>query len=241
MPSITITNSNVEQAYQAWAADPTPATRDAIVIAAQPMTSGEAIRRAKTLPRNIDPEDLEQIANIAVINAIDTYDSTRGMTFSSYARCKIRHAYQDHLRVIDHASRVTRRQQRAYRRTEEELRQAEGREPTPEEVLDHLDIPETRRRWWSKSNRINPATSMEQLLEQPSTADGTGIGAGQIEELKANVARLPKHLRHVIEQVYFNHRTHKQIAKTVNVSASTISIRYRQAISQLREMSSDAK
>ena len=205
------------------------------------MANGEAIRRAKTLPRHMDAEDLEQVATVALINAIDTYDPTRGMTFSSYARCKMRHAIQDHLRVIDHASRVTRRQQRQYRKAEETLRQAEGREPTPEEVLDHLAIPEARRRWWSKSNRINPAQSMEQSLDQPDGADGTGIGAGQIEELKANIKRLPHHLRHVIEESYFHHKTHKQIAANVNVSASTISIRYRKALSQLQAMMSDAQ
>jgi RNA polymerase sigma-B factor len=75
----------------------TPAARDAIVERFMPLARQLARRYAGAA----EPEDLEQVAAIGLVKAIDRFDAGRGLAFSSYAVPTIAGEIKRYLR--DHA------------------------------------------------------------------------------------------------------------------------------------------
>jgi RNA polymerase sigma-B factor len=86
-------------------------------------------------------EDLEQIAGIGLLNAIDRFDPRRGTAFSSFAVPTILGELRRHFRDRTWALRVPRRLQELGGQIEharDELTSSLGRQPTVNELADHL-------------------------------------------------------------------------------------------------------
>ena len=90
-------------------------------------------------------EDLEQVAGIGLLKAIDGFDPDRGTAFSSFAVPTILGELRRHFRDTTWALRVPRRLQELTLRIEEardELTAVLGRPPTITELAEHLDAGE---------------------------------------------------------------------------------------------------
>jgi RNA polymerase sigma-B factor len=88
-------------------------------------------------------EDLEQVACLALVKAVDAFDASHGTAFSSYAVPCITGALKRHFRDHGWAVRVPRDlQELALRvnRITEELSSATGRSPTPAAVAERAGI-----------------------------------------------------------------------------------------------------
>ncbi len=113
-------------------------------------------------------EDLEQVASLALVKAIDRFDPSRGASFSSYAVPTISGELRRHFRDHTWALRVPRDlQELAVKvgKAESALQLELGRAPTAAEVADRLDC------------------SVEQLLEARDAA-----GANRMSSLDAPVS-----------------------------------------------------
>ena len=87
-------------------------------------------------------EDLEQVASLALVKAIDRFDPERGASFSSYAVPTISGELRRHFRDYTWALRVPRDlQELAVKvgKAESALQLELGRAPTAAEVADRLD------------------------------------------------------------------------------------------------------
>jgi RNA polymerase sigma-B factor len=90
-------------------------------------------------------EDLEQVAGIGLLKAIDRFDPGRGTAFSSYAVPTILGEIRRHFRDTTWALRVPRPLQELTLRIErarDDLTGALGRQPTLTELSGHLQAPE---------------------------------------------------------------------------------------------------
>jgi RNA polymerase sigma-B factor len=86
-------------------------------------------------------EDLEQVASIGLLNAIDRFDPERGAAFSSFAVPTILGELRRHFRDRTWALRVPRRLQELggqIERVRDELTSTLGRQPTVHELADRL-------------------------------------------------------------------------------------------------------
>jgi RNA polymerase sigma-B factor len=123
-------------------ADPSPAARDRAFQRYLPLARSLAGRYR----RSEEPiEDLEQVAGIGLLKAIDRFDPDRGTAFSSFAVPTILGEIRRHFRDSTWAMRVPRRLQELTLEIEQardELTTSLGRQPTIAELSDRLGAPE---------------------------------------------------------------------------------------------------
>ena len=114
--------------------------RDAVIERFLPLAHSLA-RRAR---RGTEPlEDLEQVACLALVKAVDAFDASREIAFTSYAVPCITGALKRHFRDRGWSVRVPRQLQELALRVErvhEELFTAAGTPPTPVQIAEHAGV-----------------------------------------------------------------------------------------------------
>jgi RNA polymerase sigma-B factor len=93
--------------------------------------------------RGVDKADLEQVAAIGLIKAIETYREELQTPFEAYAWITIQgelmHHIRDHERLV-RAPRSLRERERRWHAAEAKLFKKFGREPIEDEVASHLEL-----------------------------------------------------------------------------------------------------
>jgi RNA polymerase sigma-B factor len=116
--------------------------RDEIIEHFMPLARSCAVRYRR---RNEPFDDLEQVAYMGLVKAVDRYDPSQGVAFSSYAVPTIMGELKRHFRDRTWAVRPPRDLQEQWLRVEravKELTEREGRQPTVEEIAQHMDATE---------------------------------------------------------------------------------------------------
>src|SRR5215469_10512684 len=117
-----------------------PAAREALILAHQSL----AIYLARKFADRGEPlEDIIQVAQIGLLKAIDRYDTTRGIEFTTYATPTIVGEIKRHFRDKLWAIRVPRRLRElnyTLMRAIEELSQRLGRSPTIPEIAQFTKV-----------------------------------------------------------------------------------------------------
>ena len=125
----------------AWFARlPDPEARDALAEQFRPLADYLARRFAG---RGENVEDLQQVAAIGLLNAIDRFDPGREVRFSTYASATIVGELKRHFRDKGWTIRVPRRLQELATRLNQtlpEMTGALGRTPTIPELAERLDV-----------------------------------------------------------------------------------------------------
>ena len=102
----------------------TPTTREATIVQHLPHVHALAKRLRSQVPPCVTLDDLIGAGTIGLIQALDRFQSSRGLQFATYAKHRIRGAMLDFLREEDPLSRTERRRTRTANAT------AEGALPT---------------------------------------------------------------------------------------------------------------
>jgi RNA polymerase sigma factor for flagellar operon FliA len=133
-----------EQAYAVQAATSNEDEREQLVLEQLPHVYYLASRIHERLPRQVQLEDLVHEGVLGLMAAVNSFDSTKKVQFRTYARFRIRGAILDSLRKLDWASRPLRAKGRRISNAVVELIAALGRQPTEQEIADHLGMPIAR-------------------------------------------------------------------------------------------------
>ncbi len=127
---------------QVWDAfhDGSAAARDRLVLHYAPLVKFVAGRLAAGLPSSVDDADLMSAGVFGLIDAIERYDSGRGVKFETFAMPRIRGAILDELRAMDWVPRSIRFKARELDKMNNALETELKRPPTDEEVAERLGI-----------------------------------------------------------------------------------------------------
>lgn len=103
---------------------------------------------SRTLAAKADVDEMVSAGTMGLMSALEGFDPSRGLAFSTFAAPRIRGAILDELRRQDHVPRSVRRKAREIAAARETLQRIFGRAPEPQEMAEHLgvDVP-TLWRW----------------------------------------------------------------------------------------------
>lgn len=219
------------------AGDPSPENREAVVLAAVPLVRSLIGRLSIPDHPLATREDLEDVGLLGLLQALDSYDPTRGTPFVSFAYGRIRGALVDYLRSIDALPRERRRRLAEAQSAIETLRQMLGSEPDDQDVSDYLGISISE-----YHNLLRDAQSRYSLsLHEPTNLDGEQSlleslpnedamsnfeqvdQESYFEYIAALVQELPEREQTILALYYYENLTLREIASLLKLTEARIS------------------
>jgi RNA polymerase sigma-B factor len=195
--------------------------------------------------RGLEPlEDLEQVASLALIVAVDRFDPARGTAFSSFAVPLINGAILRHFRDHCWCVRVPRElRELALKvdRTSDLLRAETGTTPTANEVARRIgveveDVLEARAAYGARHSESLDQASVdgaeESLVETLGEWDANLDRAFDRAALDAALAALVDDDRELVE-LYRRNLSQREIGRRLGCSQMHVSRRLRRALTQL--------
>ncbi len=194
--------------------------------------------------RGYDPEDLFQVGAIGLLKAIDRFDVSRGLKFSTYAVPLIMGEIRRHMRD-DQPIRVARSLRELGMRVErvrQALSQQLGRDPTTQEVAEKMGVDSGAIAEALEAIRV-PA-SLNQPIESLNGSethldDIVKDEQGESEWLEQMVLNqafrtLNERERFILRARFVDGRTQTEVARRLNVSQVQISRLERRALDRLK-------
>lgn len=212
--------------------------RNRLVVDNLPLV-GYLVSEVWAKARHLSRDDLASAGSLALVTSADAFDPALGVPFGAFARRRIIGAFADEMRSNDWASRMTRRRIKETRQVQETLAAALGRTATVDEVAAALGVDrETALAGLADAERTLTAlddTTAEFLVADTALPDEALLSAERLAYLRAAVAALPDRMRLIVEQVYFDDRTVKEIAADLGITHSAVSQQRSEAIRLLRD------
>jgi RNA polymerase sigma-B factor len=236
---------DIDLAHRLYAESHDPRLEAELVRHHEPLAAHLANRFAH---RGEAVEDLRQVALVAILRALRSYDPGRGVRFSTYAVPTVLGALKRHFRDRAWLVRPPRRVQEVYlvvHEVAERLHEQLGRSPTvpeiadaaglaPDEVIEGLEARGGRR-----AVPLEAPLRHEQGPTVASAASDGGASEAGIHD-RALVSELVRRLqgpeREVIMLSFLSELTQKQIAARLGTSQSTVSRVRRHALQRLRAL-----
>jgi len=199
----------------------------------------------------VEFDDLVGAGTLGLVQALEGFDLSRGLAFSTYAMRRIRGAILDELRARDWRPRSVRAKGRQLAAVVSALEVRFGRAPVPEEVARAMGIDLLA--YYRMKEDVeggvmvslagtvarggDDALRLEETLADPDGPDAVELVGKQetLERLRAAIAKLPPRERTVLSLYYYEELNLKQIAEVLHVTESRISQIRTQALRRLRE------
>jgi RNA polymerase sigma factor FliA len=221
--------------------------REALVESHLQLVKFIADRMAAKLPSSIERDDLISAGMVGLLDAVDKYDSSRGVMFKTYAEMRVRGAMLDSLRDLDWAPRSMRRRAREVEAAYQEIEHQSNRPAKEEEVAERLGLSLTDFQHLLGDLRGLTVTGLDFEEE-----DGTSVRSHQIpadpsatplaryehfemrQLLASAIEKLPERERQVVALYFFEELNMKEIGAVLGVTESRVSQIRTQAVIRLR-------
>jgi RNA polymerase sigma-B factor len=220
--------------------------RDELVTGHLPV----ALHIARRFAHRGEPqEDLEQVATVGLINAVDRFEPDRGTDFLSYAVPTITGEVRRHFRDQAWAMRVPRRLKDlhvAIGAAVSELSQRLGRAPRPSEIAAHLKCSTEEVLEGLEAASAYRSASLDEVLTDDeasghTTADALGEADNALDQVEYReavrplLASLPERERTILLLRFFGNLTQTQIAERIGISQMHVSRLLARTLAQLRQ------
>lgn len=205
--------------------------RNEIVLKNLGLVRACALSLRNTYIKYGDVDDVINEGVIALMEAIDSFDPTKGAKFETYASLKVRGAVIDYVRKQDWVPRPVRKFARDLDKANSILYNQYNRAPTNAELAEHLGITEEKllRGMADASNAVT--LSFEELLYEDNFEETPAGGESTDARLLRNerrqiiadaIAQLKEKERQVITLYYYKSMKYSDIAKVIGVSESRV-------------------
>jgi RNA polymerase sigma factor for flagellar operon FliA len=199
--------------------------------------------------RGLGLDDLMGAGTLGLTQAVEGFDTARGLAFSTYAIPRIRGAMLDEMNRQQWAPRSVRTRRRLIGAVRATLQQGLGRDPTQVEMADALGIDLAI--YWRWENEVEGRTLValdvagpdldeegglhESIADDNAEAPGEGVAHGEaLNELRGALQSLSARDRMVLTLYYFEKLTLREIGKTLGVSESRVSQIHGRALARMR-------
>jgi RNA polymerase sigma-B factor len=243
-PTAHPTRRDLADLFERYHRDRDPRDRDALVERMLPL----ARHLARRYGSGNESEDVEQVANLALVKAIDRFDPGRGIAFTSFAVPTILGEIKRYFRDQGWAVHVPRSLRELSARVEiavDELNGELGRSPTTEELAKHCETSVER----VVEARLLMTAHRPESLDRPQYDDdsdeprGAAIpcddpGFARVEratDVDRLLASLPERERLIVRLRYQEDMLQRDIAERVGISQMHVSRLLRESIDQLRD------
>jgi RNA polymerase sigma factor FliA len=225
------------------------AERERILMEQLPQVRYIARRIHERLPRHVPFEDLVHAGVVGLMDALNKFDLSKQVQFSSYAKFRIRGAILDSLRELDWSPRELRRKGRLFDSVYCELSGKLGRAPDENEIAQEMGI------------------SLHELQSLLAELDGLELGSLRIESprdgkeenltdyvpskpeetpffqclraetkhlLEQAISELPEKEQRVLALYYYEELTMKKVGAALGIGESRVSQIHSLAMVRLR-------
>lgn len=199
----------------------------------------------------IEYEDLVSYGIVGLLDAINRYDSSKGMKFSSYATLRIKGAMIDEIRKNRPISKGAMDKLAKYNESMERLQNIYMREPSIKEIA--LDLNITESEVSQVENYINymsilslesviysdddDVTIMETLEDKNAISPEESLEYKEkLEVLSQAIENLKEKDKLILKLYYYEKFTLKEIGQVIEVSESRVCQLHSRAIRNLREI-----
>ncbi len=189
----------------------------------------------KFVGRGVEYDDLYQVASLALVKALDRYESARGVKFASFATPtlvgEIKNYFRDKTRMI----RISRRESEMIRKLDEAksvLASQNGHSATPEQISNYLNLSVERVLELMEAQSAGYAASLDSYIALNEDTKfvklvGTMDNAYEKIEDRDYLSYCFDHLsdieKQVIQQRYENDKSQREVAAMLGVSQMYIS------------------
>ncbi|MDR0929698.1 MAG: sigma-70 family RNA polymerase sigma factor, partial [Oscillospiraceae bacterium] len=196
--------------------------------------------------RGVDVDDLTQVAAIALLHAIERFDCDKGLAFTTFAMPTLVGEVRNYLRDRAPAVRPPRRSAELMPRlirTRETFFQAEGREPTAQELAEALGVPpdavldalESQRAAQPVSLDSTPADDESPLSNLLGEEEAAYARIETDDQVRSLLQQLEGRSRFIIEERFLRERSQRDVARDLGVSQMQVSRLERKALEILRQ------
>jgi RNA polymerase sigma-B factor len=196
-------------------------------------------------------EDLNQVARLALVKAVDAFDVSMGYDFPAFATRTIVGELKHHFRDKGWAVRAPRRVQELYLEMNAavaELTQQLGRSPTVREIAAACERSEVDVLAAIEAGQGYRATSLDargehgrSLLDRVEGAHAANGLPGQLAELSPHLDRLTLREQSIMRLRFVEELTQSEIAEQLGISQMHVSRLLRSAIDTLRAAYGEAE
>lgn len=223
-------------------------TRDEVICRNLPLVRQVAHRFHVGPGAAVDMSDLVQFGVIGLIDATEKFDASKGISFQSYARFRIKGSILDGLRHLDFVPRSVRRQRRELNAAQQRVEQRLGGAASEEEIAEDMAMePDELRSLLERVQAISMA-SVEDLTDRGCEGElnrvmGDGDGDGPADDLEKSelalqlkdaISQLPEKESLVLSLYYFEDLTMREVGDVLGVTESRVSQLHSKAVRRLR-------
>ena len=239
---------SLEKLLEEYAASPAPELMERLVEGYMPLSRAIARRFAGC---GVEVEDLQQVAAMALMKAIERFDPGRGLKFSTYAAPTITGEVRNYIRdkgALIRVSRDTRARLARMQRVQDELTRQWQREPSMREIDDAMQMPYEELlalldlRDGAETTSLNAPLSEEDARELEMRLGVNEEGYERVEQrdwLRWALSQVTPKERMLLELRYVRRMGQREAAREMGVSQMQVSRMERRVLSRLRENAED--
>lgn len=218
---------------------------DELVEQYAPLVKKVALHLLARLPDGTELDDLIQVGLITLLEVARNYSPTKGASFETYARIRLRGAMLDEVRSNDWAPRSVYKKQRDLVAATRRVEHRTGQEATPPEIALELGVTLEEYHAILADVAMTRFFSLDQMMDDTEYDPEAGATGGlnprsDLEQdefqaaLAAAIQELPEREGMVLSLYYAEDLNLKEVGAVLGVSESRVSQIHSQAVVRLR-------